>query len=482
MRGRKGGAVIAREDLLRAAHAWREALDPEGLRAAGLLPLSGEFAPTIYYPPLSALEPLDARRAFEGRAVETRESVAIYLHVPFCRSHCSFCHCAVSTSRSAGDRDAYIAALTREIDLYRERFGYERVPVRSALLGGGTPTDLAPAQLRRLLEIVRARFDFGTCRQWSCDVDVSTLLGDEGRERLAIMKDAGVGRLTIGAQSFDDAILEAMGRTHDVAEIHHAVANARRAGFEDVCLDVIYGYAGQSLATWAETIEAALSLEVEEVQLYRLKLLPYGRGLSRLGARHRAGAGESVPEGESLTMRLYATLRLKEAGYGETLTRVFARSPDLVSRYALDMYCLLETTVGFGVTASSSYQDRFIQNAKTLSEYHALVERGELPVSAGVVRSIEAQLRWALISPLKDWQVTREGYRARTGRELASAFRPRIDELRASGLLEEDVRGLRLSERGRFFADQICQQFYARELVPLPESRYQPGPLSPYRQ
>jgi oxygen-independent coproporphyrinogen-3 oxidase len=471
-----------REDLLDAARVQLRALDLPGLREAGLLPTNDEFAAIIYYPPLGALQSLEAETAFDGNAPDPRQPLTVYFHIPFCQSHCRFCHCTVSTSPSAGERDEYLAAFERETDIYRARFAYERIPARAALLGGGTPTDMAPAQLRRFFDIVARRFDFQADAQWSCDVDVSTLVGVEGRERLAIMKGAGVGRLTIGVQAFDDTILEAMGRTHSAPDVSAAIANARAAGFQDICLDLIYGYPGQTLESWATGIEAAIVLGVEEVQLYRLALIPYGRGSSWLGTQHLAGGVKTLPADAMLTMRLYASLRLLDAGYSETLTRVFSRSPDFVSRYAVDMYCLLNTTVGFGVTASSSYVDRFMHNSKSLNDYYDRVRSGTLPVAAGVVRSREEQLRWGIVTPLRDWTVTPDRYRALTGRDLATVFRPRVEALKAAGLIEEDPAGMRLTPRGRLVAEQVCQQFYARERVPFGEDCYRPGPLSPYRE
>jgi oxygen-independent coproporphyrinogen-3 oxidase len=146
------------------------------------------------------------------------------------------------------------------------------------------------------------------------------------------------------------------------------------------------------------------------------------------------------------------------------------------------MYCLLNTTVGFGVTASSSYVDRFMHNSKSLNDYYDRVRSGTLPVAAGVVRSREEQLRWGIVTPLRDWTVTPDRYRALTGRDLATVFRPRVEALKAAGLIEEDPAGMRLTPRGRLVAEQVCQQFYARERVPFGEDCYRPGPLSPYRE
>jgi oxygen-independent coproporphyrinogen-3 oxidase len=346
------------------------------------------------------------------------------------------------------------------------------------LVGGGTPTDLAPAQLRRFLQMIEARCDLSACKQISYDVDVSTLLGAEGRERLALLRAHGVTRLTVGAQSFDDVLLRKMNRSHDTRDVGAAVSQARAAGFDDVGLDLIYGYLAQDAASWAQTLEAALDVAPEEIQIYRLKLVSWGRGESVLT---RQGAPAQRPtEDEALLQKQYAGLRLARAGYREGLTRAFARAPGHTSHYTRDMCCDLRPTAGFGLTASSSYADRFVQNTDRFAEYYALLDAGRLPVAKARLRSSDDQIRWALVVPLKNWQVEPGPYAALAGKPLAEVFRPKRRKLAALGLLDEADGRLRLTDRGRFFADQVCQEFYHPDHKPFPPGDFSHGRLDPY--
>ncbi len=468
------------DDLLQQARQGLAQLAPQELRREGLLPLSGEFVPSLYYPPLNRLTEADETRAFAGYRPPTDGPLTVYLHIPFCRQRCAFCHCAISTTRSSGERDAYLEALEREIDLFGRRFGYARIPARSILVGGGTPTDLSAAQLRRFLGLVHSRFDLSTCTQISCDVDVSTLLGAEGRERLDLLRDHGVRRLTIGAQSFDDGILSRMNRSHGSRDIAAAVAQAQAAGFADVGLDLIYGYPGQDAQGWARVLDAALDLAPGEVQIYRLKTLSWGRGECVLTRQRDTADDDRPPEDEVLLQKHYAALRLTERGYQEGLTRAFAREPEYVSHYTRDMCCDLQPTAGFGLTASSSYADRFVQNSDRFSEYYSLLSAGRLPIVKACVRNADQQLRWALVVPLKNWRVEGRPYAGLTGRSLADVFRSKRGRLTSFDLLVTEDESLRLTQRGRFFADQVCQQFYHPDDKPFLPEDHNRGELHPF--
>ena len=221
-----------------------------------------------------------------------RPPVALYLHVPFCRSLCPYCDfVVVAGAAAAGPRNrvgAFMAALLRELDLRaaaldaastrvtpphgrrcaRVRRSPGRAPLDTVYVGGGTPSLLPADAVAELIERVRARFGLAD----GAEVTLEANPGPEDRGDLAGFARAGVTRLSLGAQSLDDAELRSLGRRHRAGDVADAVLAARAAGIAQVSLDLLYDLPGQRLATWMGTIEAALEMAPDHVSCYALTL------------------------------------------------------------------------------------------------------------------------------------------------------------------------------------------------------------------
>jgi putative oxygen-independent coproporphyrinogen III oxidase len=205
---------------------------------------------------------------------------ALYLHVPFCRSLCPYCDFVVVAGAAAtGPRNrvgAFVAALLRELDLRADALdaahgpagGSGRPPLETAYIGGGTPSLLAADAVAELVDRVRARFGLAD----GAEVTLEANPGPDDRGDLAGFARAGITRLSLGAQSLDDAELRSLGRRHRAGDVADAVLGARAAGIAQVSLDLLYDLPGQRLATWMGTIEAALEMAPDHVSCYSLTL------------------------------------------------------------------------------------------------------------------------------------------------------------------------------------------------------------------
>ena len=194
--------------LIEAASQKVRSFDHEALRAAGFIPKHGLYFPAIYYPPIPKFPTASADDIFDASYVYRGSNpLSLYVHVPFCPSHCLYCHWVVSVGDSSDVRDRYLSDVEREIDYYAERLAMRTVPITSVLVGGGTPSMLSPAQLERLLTSLRSRLNLETCRQITCELEPTTILGDEGLEKLRVLQRMGVERVSMGVQSFDDRVL-----------------------------------------------------------------------------------------------------------------------------------------------------------------------------------------------------------------------------------------------------------------------------------
>jgi len=467
-----------RDDLIAQARSRLE--DVNRLRDLGLIPKSADFSPGgVHYPPITQYRPITEDEMFANYSMPADGKLDVYAHIPFCRQRCTFCHYPLKLGpKMIEEKDRYLAAIEKEMDLYLRRLGVDRIQPRSVLVGGGTPTFLTPEQLKRFLVSFDKRVDLMHSSQFSYDVDPNNLLGEEGAERMRIMRDHGVHRVTIGIQSLNPEILRLMNRHHGREEAIESIEVAMKAGFQ-VNIEFIFGFLGQDIDNWARDIEEACNLGVEEIQLYRLKVEAYGdyQGPIKQVLQKKPNL---VPTNEdALVMKQTAIDILGEYGYTENLRRVFTRRREHYSHYAHNQCCALLDEVGFGLTAFSSLRDRFVLNTDNFDEYYAQIEAGHLPINRGLVRSHEDLVRWAVIMPLKNRTIRKRDFQRMTGMPIESVFAEKFEQLKEAGLITETDREVKLTRLGAFFADEVVHQFHEPHLRPFPDSDYRPGPLHP---
>ena len=464
-------------DILEIARGRVE--DFKRLCDAGLLSRDGDFFPSVHYPPITMYSPITEEELFRTYTLPEDGLFDVYAHLPFCHQRCIFCHYPVKFGDQSAEKDRYLNALEKEMDLYMCRLGVDKIKARSILVGGGTPTYLSPKQLQRFLEFFCGRLDMSGCTQFNYDVDPNTLLGPEGRERLQIMRSYGVDRLTIGVQSLDDHILQVMNRHHDARKAIESIEASRELGYQ-INIEFIFGHPGQTIDNWIKVVEQAVTLGVEEIQLYRLKVEAYGdyQGPIKVVKQREP---EKVPDvTESLMMKQIAIEILNRNGYHENIRRVFTRHKKYYSHYAWNQCCNLYDEIGLGLTAFSSLRDRFGLNTQYFEEYYDSIDNGRLPLNRGLVRSPDEQMRWAIILPLKNSRVRKDLFEKATGIPFDGVFRAKVEALKAQGLAIEDEGKLELTKLGAFFADECAQLFHSPAYVPFPTANYASGPLNPY--
>jgi oxygen-independent coproporphyrinogen-3 oxidase len=294
-------------------------------------------------------------------------SAGIYVHVPFCLTRCGYC----DFNAYAGLdhlRGRYVEALEREAELSGPAWSDERFA--SAFLGGGTPTTLEVEHLARLLRLLRDRFRIEDRAEITIEANPDTV--DE--RTLAGLLEAGSTRLSMGAQSFDRAVLASLERVHDPDSVRRAMRDARAAGYTNVNLDLIYGADGETIASWERTLDQAIELAPEHVSAYALTIEPS----TPLGRKVQDGIVPAPDPDLQADMFERACLRLEAAGYRHYEVSNWAK-PGFGCVHNLG-YWERRPYLGLGAGAHSYRADRRWWNVRPPKEYLRIVEAGRLPI------------------------------------------------------------------------------------------------------
>ena len=456
---------------------WKEF---QFFQANGLIPRHGDFSPAgVHYPPITNYQPLTPEQAYEAYSETDKGIFDIYVHIPFCEKRCLFCHYPSHYGSKDAEKERYIVALGKEIENWLRFRGLEKVKSRTILFGGGTPTDLPPRLLEQLLKMFTSHVDTASCPQFNYDVDPTTLVGEEGLERLRIIKAYRGDRLTIGVQSLNSSVLRKMNRSHDVATAKEAIDNCLKMGFK-VNIEFIYGHPGETLENWADVIEEACTLGVDEIQLYRLKIEPYGDQEGTIKRFARYHEDELISVENTIRMKELSNIILAKHGYHENLRLVFTRDKKNISLYAYNQCCRLRDQVGFGLSAFSSLNDRFLINTPNFDEYYRWTEEGKIATNRGLLRNSDQQMRWSAILPLKNYYIDKMLYEKINGRRCDDVFPRQISLLKKYGLATEDDKRVVLTEKGAFYSDEIVHMFYERQHQSFPVEDFEDGELNPY--
>ncbi len=400
---------------------------------------------------------------FNQLSSSPKTTLGLYVQVPFCASKCSFCNFSSQVAPS-GQFDRYCESLVREIAGFPARvesFGIgERLldfPVDTLYMGGGTPTLLGAERLARIVAALRRRFQ----RVDPIEFTLEATPGSADESFLERAREFGVNRLSIGAQSFQDRELRAVGRLHSAADTRETVRRARRAGLKNLNLDLIAGLPHQTPDSWCDTLRAAVELAPEHVSVYLFEMdekSRLGREALAGGARYHA---EALPSDE-FTADAYEQARelLERHGYIQYEISNFAR-PVFASRHNRK-YWQLEPYVGFGAGAHSFDGCRRWANEPAVEAYEGKLERGEPPLTGLLELSPRDQIEEFFFLGLR----AREGIdlgraRRRWGREAMATREARVAELVRHGWLEEDRDQVRLSRHAYLVSNEIFEQFLA---------------------
>lgn len=408
------------------------------------------------YPPFSVWQPEQVSEAISALNTpsEPDRPLGLYLHIPFCRKRCKFCYFRVYIDKNADEVDAYTDALGREIGLYADRAGLADRQFEFVYFGGGTPSFLSNEQLRRLIEKIRRHWNWDAAREVTFECEPGTLK----ESKLAVIREIGVTRLSLGVEHFDDEVLETNGRAHKSPEIFRAYDWARNTGFAQINIDLIAGMVGDTDAKWTATVEKAVALDPDSVTIYQMEL-PFNAVFSR----EALTAGGSTPVADWETKRRWvdeAFRRFEAAGYEVSSAYTLVKKSRHAGFIYRDSLWHGADMVGTGVASFSHFGGVHYQNADQWADYIGAIDRGELPISRALRVTDESLMIRELILQLKTGQVDSAYFLSKFGVKIMDRFREAIAGLRRDGFLHEANGELRLNRQGILRVDALLPRFF----------------------
>jgi oxygen-independent coproporphyrinogen-3 oxidase len=393
-------------------------------------------------------------------------ALGLYISIPFCRSKCTYCNFA-SGVYPVSEHTRYVDRLIKDLSQsgdWAERMNVDLPPrIDTVYLGGGTPSLLAPELFERLFTAIRAHFVL----EPDAEITVECAPGQIPDNTLAAFQAGGVNRVSMGVQSFIDREAQVSGRLHSRAIVEKDLLRLREAGISNINLDLIAGLAGQTFASWDESITALLDAGIPHASVYMLEVdedSRLGREMLAGGARYYA---ETVPSDDAIAqMYSQAIERLSQAGLEQYEISNFCR-PGFASRHNL-RYWLRRPYLGLGLDASSMLREAMHAPDQTKSGF---VLRSTTTSDLAEFLAAPAPLETTWLSPARQHEeawflglrlnsgVDVSAIEREFGREPATRAMQVVARLTKDELLESDGKTVRLTARGQLLSNEVFQEF-----------------------
>jgi oxygen-independent coproporphyrinogen-3 oxidase len=381
----------------------------------------------------------------------------LYIHIPFCQTRCRYCNFVTTAEHSPGLRERFLEAVLAEIQHARNRFG--RFSFETLYFGGGTPSSLSVPELSRLAEGVRSAFEFEDGYEFTLEFNP----GDGDGAKLKALYETGVNRVSLGCQSFQNAILKKLGRRHTERDIAETVSKIRQAGIFNISFDLMLRLPGQAVEDFRDSVRQCLELGASQVSLYDLEVhegTPFGQS-QKEGKLDLPGEDDHARMYESAIEMLTSAGRHEKlgeprpskdsggAGYEHYEISNFAK-PGLASRHNL-LYWHNQEYLGLGPGAFTYLNGVRSQFAPGLARYLEKCEASDWTNDSEDRLSEEEKETETLATGLR----LREGVAPGSFPKIYPALKGRLKTLCDEGLVEISGENIRLTARGKFLSEDV---------------------------
>jgi oxygen-independent coproporphyrinogen III oxidase len=375
-------------------------------------------------------------------------SLGLYIHIPFCYSKCPYCGFFSLVDKSKSDKEKYLAAIKREIQIYGEK--YPEIIVQSIYIGGGTPTVYSGDVIYEILETCYQCFRINKGIEITVESNPATF---DATKADKILK-AGVNRLSIGAQSLNDRLLKNIGRIHDKKDIIRSYNIARSVGFKNINLDLMFGIPGQTIRKLQRTLEEVIKLHPEHISLYGLTIeegTPFQEYIEQ-------GILKIPSDDIAYNMYKEAINFLSSCDYEQYEISNFS----LPGKRCLhnQIYWNNKEYIGIGASSASYLKKIRFKNISNLYQYVYLLKNSILPIESKEVLPLREEMSETVILKLRMTEgIAKEDFFARFKIPIETVFNEQLETLKKEGLLQENKSHYFFTRRGIMLSNIAFMEF-----------------------
>ena len=365
-----------------------------------------------------------------------------YVHIPFCTQICYYCDFSKVFIKNQ-PVDSYLEHLIEEYD------SYDIKKLRTLYIGGGTPTALSAPQLAFLLEKLTDKLDLSYLEELTIEANP----GDLDEEKIAVLKESPVNRVSLGVQTFNDRMLKQIGRSHLEKDIYENIAYLKKAGFDNISIDLIYALPNQTMEDVKINVAKAIALDIPHMSLYSLILENHTVFMNRM----RRGKLHLPKEDLEAEMFDYIIAELEKAGFEHYEISNFSK-PGFESRHNL-MYWDNAEYYGIGAGASGYVDGVRYKNHGPIRYYLQAVEAGNARVQEEALTLKEQMEEEMFLGLRKKSGVSKKRFEEKFGISFEGQYGAVVSELTQQGLLVEDKDIVRMTKQGLFLGDTVAEKF-----------------------
>ncbi|MGG0657568.1 radical SAM family heme chaperone HemW [Rummeliibacillus pycnus] len=371
----------------------------------------------------------------------------IYIHIPFCHQICNYCDFNKVFFKNQ-PVDEYIESLGEEMRLWTRDHDFSNI--ETIFLGGGTPTSLSPKQLNRLLELISMYIPKEHVTEFTSEANPDELT----KEKLEVLYNGGVNRLSLGVQAFQEDLLKKLGRTHSNEHVFNTIEEAKKTGFENISIDLMYGLPGQTMQQWKETLNIAFSLQLPHYSAYSLIVEPKTIFYNLMAKRKLR-----LP-GEDLEAEMYDVLMQQMELHGLHQYEISNFSKEGYSSIHNRIYWDNDEYAGFGAGAHGYIKGTRYSNHGPLKKYMSAITNGEKPFHETHIETKQERIEEELFLGLrKTAGVSKKYFYEKFNCTIESVYEKQLQDLLEKGLIAMEEDYIKLTRNGRFVGNEVFEEF-----------------------
>ena len=371
-----------------------------------------------------------------------KKPTSAYVHIPFCTQICYYCDFSKVFIKNQ-PVDSYLEHLLQEFH------SYDIQKLRTLYIGGGTPTALSAPQLELLLDGLTKNLDLSVLEELTIEANP----GDLDADKIAVLKNSAVNRVSLGVQTFDDKMLKKIGRSHLEKDIYENIDRLKLAGFDNISIDLIYALPGQTMEQVKENVAKAIGLDIPHMSLYSLILENHTVFMNRM----RRGKLPLPKEELEAEMFEYIIEELERAGFEHYEISNFSK-PSFESRHNI-MYWDNAEYYGIGAGASGYVNGIRYKNHGPIRHYLSAVEEGNARITEEHLSQKEQMEEEMFLGLRKKSGVSMVRFEEKFGRSFDGLYGEIVKDLVQQGLMQIEGDRVRMTKRGLFLGDTVAERF-----------------------